>query len=277
VERDKTVRRDLGVSRKLRPAGRLWPAGWVALLVLVAGAVVWAQEPAAPVIKSPEDMTRAGLFKESPAAIQGRTVRGETILDAPPFQVLQRTDVLEMYPCADCHEGEPVNHKERQLKDEHEAIVLEHGSGRFWCLTCHGSPNKSTLTSLKGAPIDFNQAYILCGQCHFQRQKDWYFGGHGKRVGAIAEGVARIPEEVPVAAADLKVEERDEIGTWEGERALLSCPACHDPHSPSIKPFKPAPPPQVRKGLKPARLKPHEPEPVWVRLGEQGKQEKHGE
>ena len=44
--------------------------------------------------------------------------------------------------------------------------------------------------------------------------------------------------------------DRDRIGTWRGERVLLSCPACHDPHSPAIKPYPLSPAPQVRSGLK---------------------------
>ena len=160
------------------------------------------------------------LFTASPSAIQGKTRDGKTILEAPPFTTPARTDLLEYYPCSDCHEEEPVNPRERVLVDEHEDLALEHGGGRFWCLTCHGNPAGDRLVSLKGKPISFEAPYLLCGQCHFQRQKDWYFGGHGKR-----------------------------IGTWRDQRVINACPVCHNPHSPSIKPFTPKPPPPVRKGL----------------------------
>jgi dihydrofolate reductase len=115
---------------------------------------------------------------------------------------------------------EETNLEIRQLEEEHAELTLEHGGERFWCLTCHHPDNRDYLRSLKNNAIDFDQSYRLCGQCHFQRQKDWFFGAHGKR-----------------------------IGNWLGQRKLYLCTECHDPHSPSIKPIKPNPPPKVRKGL----------------------------
>ena len=199
--------------------------------------------------------------------VQGKTRDGKTIRDAPPFTVLERSGGLEYFPCSDCHEDEEFNPRERKLTEEHENIVLVHGAGRFWCITCHNIENDSdTFISMKGKPIEFDKAYLVCGQCHFNRQKDWYFGGHGKRVGAFP-----VQREIPALYDKLKVEARDAIGTWGGERHLLSCPACHNPHSPSIKPYQPSPPPQVRKGLarnplpEPPRLR------IWDRLA--GKRE----
>ena len=140
---------------------------------------------------------------------------------APAFKVkLRKESQLESYPCMDCHEDEETNLEIRELEEEHDELTLEHGGERFWCLTCHQPGNRDYLRSLKNNAIDFDQSYRLCGQCHFQRQKDWFFGAHGKRV-----------------------------GNWMGERKLYLCTECHDPHSPSIKPIKPNPPPKVRKGL----------------------------
>lgn len=146
--------------------------------------------------------------------------RVRKIQDAPPFSVPSRKEELEMFPCSECHEDEPINRRERKLEEEHEDMVLDHGGGRFWCITCHGSEKKDTFLSMNNTPIDFDQAYLLCGQCHYDRQKDWFFGAHGKR-----------------------------LTSWQGEREILSCTACHDAHSPSIKPFEPSPPPKVRSGL----------------------------
>ena len=181
------------------------------------------------------------LFRPTKDAVRGKTARGQTILDAPTFTVPLRKEDLEYYPCAECHEDEPGNPKERILEEEHEDVRLEHGGGRFWCLTCHGSKDKNTLTSLKGLAIDFDQAFLLCGQCHFQRQKDWYFGGHGKR-----------------------------IGTWQKPRVIYSCPKCHDPHSPSIKPFVPAPPPLARAGLRRPIAVPRHKRKLWERESSEG-------
>lgn len=178
------------------------------------------------------------------AAIQALTVRGESIDDAPPFTVTSREGRLEFFPCDDCHEGEP-NTNVRVLEDEHEDLSLQHGGGRYWCYdACHTPGKMNVLSSLRGEPIPFNKAYLLCGQCHFQRQKDWYFGGHGKRAGAWEN-----PRQIPVTYDELLVEDRESIGTWQGERVIHNCTDCHNAHSPSIKPFKPSPPPQARSGL----------------------------
>ncbi len=147
-----------------------------------------------------------------------------------PFQVRSRKDVLENFPCTDCHEDEPPNPRKRKLTEEHEELVLDHGAGRFWCMACHGGKDKDALSPPGGEAVDFDRSYITCGRCHSQRQKDWYLGGHGKR-----------------------------ISGWAETRRIAACPECHDAHSPSIKPFKPDPPPLVRKGLKRRgfRARPH--------------------
>jgi hypothetical protein len=133
-----------------------------------------------------------------------------------PFKVPPRKDQLSYYPCLDCHEDNDINNPlERPLTEEHEDIKLQHGGQRFWCPTCHNLTYMDTLRSLKERRIDFNRSYLLCGQCHFERQKDWFIGGHGKR-----------------------------IGNWNGERTILLCVECHNPHSPSIKPKRPEPPPE---------------------------------
>jgi len=133
-----------------------------------------------------------------------------------PFQLPPRKPELEYYPCLDCHEDHEINNpRERKLKDEHEDIILQHGANRFWCTTCHNLTNMNTLRSLKDRKIDFDRSYLVCGQCHFQRQQDWFAGGHGKR-----------------------------IGNWAGTRVILVCVECHNPHSPSIKPHRPDPPPE---------------------------------
>lgn len=177
-------------------------------------------------------------------AVQGRTAAGLTIQQAPPFKVLPRIDKLEYYPCSDCHADQQTNPKPRVLKDEHVNLDFQHGGGRFWCYACHNPGDMDHLRLLDGQLISFNDAYKLCGECHFQRQKDWYFGGHGKRAGTW-----RDPRKIPLTHAKMSFKDRKKIGTWRGPRVLLDCTECHDAHSPSIKPYKPSPPPKVRKGL----------------------------
>lgn len=141
----------------------------------------------------------------------------------PTFTVEARTPVLEgrgNYPCSECHEGLDPDPRVRALVEEHDDVALFHGGGRFWCLTCHDADDRDALRSLDGKPISFDQSFLLCGQCHFAAQRDFVGGAHGKR-----------------------------IGTWEGERVLTSCVACHDAHDPSTKLRAPAEIPLTRKAI----------------------------
>ena len=98
----------------------------------------------------------------------------------PAFIVDDRTPFLEgldYFPCTDCHgEDQPPDPRVRILEEEHDTIKLVHGAGRFWCLTCHDTQNRDNLVSLKSQKITFTDSYLLCGQCHFQRQKDFFYG-----------------------------------------------------------------------------------------------------
>jgi hypothetical protein len=197
------------------------------------------------------DRTLQDLMKYRDS-VKGTTARGQTLADAPPFKVVPRKPALKYYPCTGCHDNTFVDNRVRQLKDEHPDLVFDHGGGRFWCYdACHNGRDMDHLTSLRKRPIDYDASYELCGQCHFERQKDWAFGGHGRRAGAWP-----VPAKVPLSHEDLRVAEREKIGTWSGERVILGCPACHNPHSPAIRPFQPSPAPLMRSGL--PRTKPPE-------------------
>ena len=141
------------------------------------------------------------------------------------FETRDRIEELEaggMYPCSDCHDGidlEP-NPTERILVEEHDGIELDHGEGRFWCVACHNVQDRDQLTNIKGEALGFNQAYMLCGQCHFQQLRDFQGGAHGKR-----------------------------LFSWSGPRTLAQCTECHNPHQPAIKKREPKPPPKPRRGL----------------------------
>jgi hypothetical protein len=140
---------------------------------------------------------------------------------APAFSVVPQKDQLTYFPCSACHNVLPPNPQPRKLNAPHPAALL-HGNGRIWCLDCHQLKDRDWLHTLAGQPVDFNDAYLVCGQCHFNRQKDWYFGAHGKRV-----------------------------ANWRGERVIYNCTHCHDPHDPTLKPRAPGKPPPVRAGLEP--------------------------
>ena len=75
-----------------------------------------------------------------------------------------------------------------------------------------------------GEAIPFTESYLLCGQCHGEKLRDWKVGVHGKRT-----------------------------GDWNGRKQYLLCAHCHDPHSPRFKPLKPLPPPVPPEQIRPAR------------------------
>lgn len=139
--------------------------------------------------------------------------------EAPEFTVHQRDRDSRFSDCSRCHDPEDSDPEPRKLRTRH-IREIDHGSDRFWCMTCHDGDNIGYLRSSGNEILDFDQSYLVCGSCHADRQRDWFYGGHGKRVSG-----------------------------WHGERVILACTECHDPHAPSMKPRKPAPPPPVRTGL----------------------------
>jgi len=146
--------------------------------------------------------------------------RFEGYAGAPELSVLSRKDELFFYPCDQCHAAMEPNPEIRELAGAPHDAELNHGMGRIWCTSCHRLNDRNNLRTLLDEPVDFDQSHLVCGGCHSNRHRDWFFGAHGKRV-----------------------------GNWQGERVLNNCPACHNPHDPTIGPRKPKPPPPVRAGL----------------------------
>jgi len=171
---------------------------------------------------------------EPPAPTEPETFSGYA--QALPFKVVPRKDKLTFFPCSQCHKFIPPNPQPRKLEAAPHPAALNHGKGRLWCLNCHLVDDRDFLHTIRGEKVDFDQAYIVCGQCHSNRQKDWYLGGHGKRE-----------------------------SNWKGERTIYSCTHCHDPHSPTLKPRKPNKVPPIRAGLQPMKHVDHEANTVWQR------------
>jgi hypothetical protein len=266
--------------------GRSPRRGWLviaALAIPLAGVVAgtrldrpWAADEAkltaadkpAPTVEGPKPAAVAP--KQTPAEADAALERlmkgrrgGQGLANAPKFVVVPRKEKLAKYPCTKCHDNSFVDPRVRPLVEEHRDLVFDHGSGRFWCYdACHSGRNIDSLVSLRGRPVDYDAAYKVCGQCHSQREKDWHFGGHGKRAGAW-----NAPRDIPLTASELLVTERERIGTWRDGRVLLNCTECHDAHSPSIKSFKPDPPPGLRPGVSRGPItRQHEPK-AWERHG----------
>jgi len=143
----------------------------------------------------------------------------------PPPSVPPREDQLIFYPCSQCHEFWETNPERRELAPVHN-VGLQHGQGRLWCLVCHDPEDSNKLQSLRSGKVDFNESWRICGQCHSARQKDWYFGAHGKRV-----------------------------YDWQGEPERYNCTHCHNPHRPPFIQRKPQPKPPVRAGLQPMQAR----------------------
>ena len=119
-----------------------------------------------------------------------------------------------IFPCSDCHAYTTPNLERRTLTDEHTDIVLNHAEGQRWCLDCHNPDDRDTLRLVSGDVIPFSESYLLCGQCHGDKYRDWREGLHGKVT-----------------------------GYWNGDKQYMLCAHCHNPHDPTFKQMKPLPPP----------------------------------
>lgn len=158
------------------------------------------------------------------AAVQEATGPGvhpqDIQVPTPPF-------TEGIFPCTGCHNGKTVklNTQRRILKDMHDDIILKHGPESRWCLDCHDATDRDRLHLVNGDRIEFTASYLLCGQCHGDKLRDWRVGVHGKRT-----------------------------GSWNGPKQYMLCINCHNPHSPRFKALKPMPPPtppdqiRVKKG-----------------------------
>ncbi|QLQ32932.1 MAG: hypothetical protein HZT40_16535 [Candidatus Thiothrix singaporensis] len=177
----------------------------------------------AAVQPNPADTARCGgcCFRRH---VAGRLWRVSGYPGQQPPMVLPRKDKLSFYPCAQCHANMPVNTTPRPIMIHATAGLvdgkLDHGQQRFWCLTCHSPTDRNNLQTVAGVKVDFNDAWKVCGQCHSARQRDWYYGAHGKRV-----------------------------GNWKGDVERYNCTECHNPHHPPFRQQKPQPKPPVRAGL----------------------------
>ncbi len=170
-------------------------------------------------------------------------LRFEGYPDAQEMSVVPRKDDLFFYPCEQCHAVMEPNPEIRELYAPH-TIDLQHGRGRIWCTSCHDLEDRNNLKTLLDEPVDFDDAHLVCGGCHANRHKDWYFGAHGKRV-----------------------------GNWQGKRELYNCTHCHNAHDPAIKLRAPSAKPPVRAGLEHTPGIKHENSHVWDSKEEQDEHE----
>ena len=144
---------------------------------------------------------------ESTYQLSVKTVLSKESYQGGVFMVLARKDAISRYRCSVCH-----TKKISQVRDgaliTHGEIRINHGESEneLACIECHDRQDRDFLVDMKGKKIDFDHSYQLCGQCHFRPKRDWLGGAHGKR-----------------------------MTYWAGERVVMNCTSCHDPHSPAFK------------------------------------------
>jgi hypothetical protein len=136
-----------------------------------------------------------------------------------------RTRPLDPNPCTSCHLGRNVVMADRRITDAHQNVRPEHPEQTgARCSTCHASDDVELLTLLSGRRATLDESYRLCAQCHFTQVEDWAAGAHGKR-----------------------------LDGWRGQRVLMICTDCHDPHRPAIAPEIPFRAPRVERIRRPDR------------------------
>jgi hypothetical protein len=141
-----------------------------------------------------------------------RTAEEHVEVPPPPFSE-------GIYPCSACHADMPVDRTRRPLTAMHGDIELHHDEDHRWCLDCHDAADRDVLHLASGERVGFDESYLLCGQCHGEKLRDWRAGVHGRRT-----------------------------GEWNGKKRYLLCAHCHNPHSPRFRALQPKPAP-----LPPAR------------------------
>lgn len=118
-----------------------------------------------------------------------------------------RAPSLTQYPCGACHQGRRVVMGDRRIGDAHMNVRADHPErlGGL-CSTCHLADTVERLAVQGGPSAGLDESYRLCGQCHFAQADSWAGGAHGKR-----------------------------LDGWQGQRVVLACTACHDPHAPAAE------------------------------------------
>ena len=109
--------------------------------------------------------------------------------------------------CRHCHEGHLPSEMFGEIRPgAHWHIQMEHAPGHLMnCQTCHVK-DQVWLFHAGQEQVDANNAPRMCLGCHFEQERDWELGAHGKRVTG-----------------------------WQYERGIHSCVDCHNPHRPGLK------------------------------------------
>ncbi|HJP30273.1 MAG: hypothetical protein QF689_00535 [Candidatus Latescibacteria bacterium] len=173
-------------------------------------------EPTAP-HQSPQSLETNVQRPRQLEVLDAVVVQGRTGAGGAPFQSTRRTGRIAQFPCHSCHDHAVVEPTTSDVSGRwsHLDIRLEHAEA-LRCGTCHDYDDLNQLHLIHGDPVDFDQSYQLCAQCHAPQARDWAGGAHGKR-----------------------------LGGWRGDRVVETCTGCHDPHAPAFPRRMPRMYPQV--------------------------------
>jgi hypothetical protein len=131
----------------------------------------------------------------------------------------ERSPDLGQFPCTSCHLGRRIRLDDRRVGDAHQNIVADHPAQTGGaCSTCHSADNVELLALKSGERATLDHTYRVCAQCHFAQADAWAGGAHGKR-----------------------------LDGWQGQRVLMGCADCHDPHKPSLTPRIPFRAPTIER------------------------------
>ena len=118
-------------------------------------------------------------------------------------QMWVRGRAQNLQNCQLCHTGANVI-TAGDGKQSHWDVNLHH-SPAMKCSTCH-DPLRPEQLVLGDQRVGLDQAYELCGSCHFQQKKDFKIGAHGKR-----------------------------LTGWASLRVVKNCTECHKAHQPKFE------------------------------------------
>jgi len=138
---------------------------------------------------------------------------------ARPITLRARARDLGQAPCTSCHFGRTVQMRDQRIGDAHRNIQPVHPArvGSV-CSTCHAPDDVQKLALRSGERPTLDHAYRLCAQCHFAQVDSWAAGAHGKR-----------------------------LDGWQGQRIVMGCADCHDPHRPKTEPRTPFRAPRIER------------------------------
>jgi hypothetical protein len=130
--------------------------------------------------------------------------------DTVRYLIPERKSHIQSFPCSNCH-SKPLSalHHEfpKEQKKAHWNTNLIHAPADVMeCKSCHNINNLDQLQLLTGKPVDFDQSFKTCSQCHSTQFKDWVGGSHGKR-----------------------------LGGWAPPKVMSTCVTCHNPHKPAFE------------------------------------------